>query len=155
MNQLLLSFLISGIAIPTILVGVFMSVNYDNYKYYKPTYDAIKNCSYVMITKSFNIETYKKPEDNNFLSSSNQILFFVDFKRITSIKLLSQEGNHYIHNSSLIFDPYAYYWFRKIKRARLNNNQMHQGPQRRGMSQRLAFFRESNVIIGKFKFFRG
>jgi hypothetical protein len=125
MNKELIELLII-IAVALFLSGlllliVTMSVNSPNYKYYKVTYNAIKNCSYVMVrNSSYGILTYHRPEEANPYTN-DEILFFLytgNRNVIESIKLLSPPSdNHYIHNKGGS-DLYARYWFKKIINAR-------------------------------------
>jgi hypothetical protein len=104
-----------------VLLIVTMSVNSKDYKYYKVTYEAIKNCTYVMVRNgSYGQQTYHKPEETNPYTN-DEIIFFNHIHRrgdVESIKLLTPSNtNHYIHNKGGS-DLYARYWFKKIVDAR-------------------------------------
>jgi len=96
---------------------VSMTVNSKDYKYYKTTYFAILNCTYVMVRNSYNQQTYHKPEETNPYTN-DEIIFFLNGGEVDSIKLLSRPNeNHYIHSKGGT-DLYARYWFKKILKVR-------------------------------------
>jgi hypothetical protein len=114
--QVLTVMVVTFISIFLILTLVSMSVHWKNYIYYKMTYFAILNCTYVMVRNSYSQQTYHRPDDPNPYSN-DEIIFFLDNGRdVDSIKLLSR-GQHYIHDKGGI-DLYARYWFRKIMKVR-------------------------------------
>ena len=82
-----------------------------NYKYYKPTADALSEGTYVYneyCSKYADIVYYRKPGDDSLISK-DEILFFES----GSIKLLGKSA--YIHEAAFsYFDPYTNYWRRKI-----------------------------------------
>ena len=93
-----------------------------NYKYYKPTYLAIKNKHYLLYSNDEDFITFRPKEKMdlpNWLNlSCEEILYF---KGSESIKLKSyQNGHHYIHKDFVpFFDPYTVYWYWKIKKQML------------------------------------
>jgi len=94
---------------------VTMIVNSKDYKYYKTTYFAILNCTYVMVRNSYNQQTYHRPDETNPYTN-DEIIFFLNDGEVNSIKLLSR-GLHYIHDKGGS-DLYARYWFKKIMKVR-------------------------------------
>jgi hypothetical protein len=145
MTQIILSILVTAVSVLLVLVLTNMITNYKNYKYYKLTYDVIINYYYVKVNSGFNIETYRTLS-NNAILSKKEVLFFFENNKVDSIKLLS-DGQNYIHTSFIMFDPYALYWFWKIKRARNKNNDLH--------VQESWFQKEYVYNIESFKFLRG
>jgi len=124
--QIFLAFTLSFIGVLIIVIGVNMSVNWKNYKYYRLTYCAIKNCNYVMVSNSFHQQSYLRPQETN-LYTNDEIIFFLNSKgEVDDIKLLSRPSeNHYIHSKGGI-DLYARYWFKKILNARDKyNHELH------------------------------
>jgi len=100
-----------------VMLIVTMTVNSKDYKYYKTTYFAILNCTYVMVRNSYNQQTYKKPDEINPYTN-DEIIFFLNGGDVESIKLLSPpRENHYIHSKGGS-DLYARYWFKKIMKVR-------------------------------------
>jgi len=80
-----------------------------NYKNYKLTYDALFKGSMVFEYTYgglyyFSSNTEKVPSRNK-----EEIVFFEDEK---NIKLLG--NNKYLHRCFIKFDPYSYYWHRKL-----------------------------------------
>ena len=114
------------IFIPTVFFAVYLvmmlvssSVDFKDYKYYKPTYEALKSGEFVIVHKGFGGDMwYFKKRGDSILNESEEILFFFERGcKVNSIKLLSDDNdNHYIHNLvPLIFEnPYKVYWRRKI-----------------------------------------
>ncbi len=145
MTQIILSILVTAVSVLLVLVLTNVSVNYKNYKYFKLTYDVIENYHYVKVNSSFSIETYRTLQDNALISKK-EVLFFIENNKVDSIKLLS-DGQNYIHTSFIMFDPYALYWFWKIKRARNKNNDLH--------VQESWFQKEYVYDIESFKLLRG
>ena len=100
-----------------VMLIVTMTVNSKDYKYYKTTYFAILNCTYVMTRNSYNQQTYHKPDETNPYTN-DEIIFFLNGGEVDSIKLLSRPNeNHYIHSKGGT-DLYARYWFKKILKVR-------------------------------------
>lgn len=95
------------------------------YKYYKLTYEALKNKEYILSSNDESFITFK-PKDkvmattgkfgfNHLQFDDDEILYF---KEGGSIKLI----NDYIHTrSGPFFDPYTMYWHKKIKKEILLN----------------------------------
>lgn len=82
------------------------------YKYYKPTYEAIKNKEYLFYNESESFITFKPKDRMNqptWMIDDSEILYF---KEKGDIKLIKE----YIHNSAPFFDPYTIYWRRKIEK---------------------------------------
>jgi hypothetical protein len=114
--QVLTVMVITFVSIFLILTLVSMSVHWKDYIYYKITYFAILNCTYVMVRNSSGQQTYHRPDNPNPYSN-DEIIFFLDNGRdVDSIKLLSR-GQHYIHDKGGS-DLYARYWFKKIMKVR-------------------------------------
>ena len=154
--QILLT--ISGALFLSGLVGliVTMSVNSSSYKYYKVTYFAILNCTYVMVRNSFNQETYHKPDETNPYTN-DEIIFFLKNGEVFDIKLLTRPGdNHYIHDKGGS-DLYARYWFKKILKVRDKYN--HQLLMTTRSNEMVEDVTGNNfyvdVVKPSFKFFRG
>jgi hypothetical protein len=96
------------------------------YKYYKLTYEALKNKEYILSSNDESFITFK-PKDkvmattgkfgfNQWQFDDDEILYF---KEGGSIKLI----NDYIHTrSGPFFDPYTLYWHKKIKKEILYNS---------------------------------
>jgi len=96
-----------------------------NYKYYKPTYLAIKNKQYLLYRNDEDFITFR-PKDkviattgkfgfNQWQFDDDEILYF---KQGGDIKLIKE----YIHTrSGPFFDPYTMYWHKKIKKEILYN----------------------------------
>jgi hypothetical protein len=85
------------------------------YKYYKPTYEAIKSDTYVFASQSDSYVTFRPLDKKDEWWSDDEILFFYDkwSKKKESIKLLG--NRNYIHEGlSNMFDPYSAYWFYKL-----------------------------------------
>lgn len=129
MNPIIQILLTLGVAIlfGLLLMNlVTMSVHLKDYKYYKSTYAAIHGRRFFLVRDSDMMETYRRPADYDSYNEVGEILFFKDGIRndeITSIKLLSSGGSNYIHDKGGM-DLYARYWFKKIMKARLSNNQL-------------------------------
>ena len=140
-----------------VMILVTMSVHWNDYKYYRITYDNIMSHNYLLVRDSDIMETYKKPEDYNSFGG-NEILFFKGYLRndnIDSIKLLS-DGLNYIHDRGGM-DLYARYWFKKIMKARKHNSSMYTPPERQMVTG--STHTGNNIFVsgvrGPFKFFRG
>lgn len=102
---------------------VTMIVNSPSYKYYKTTYFAILNCTYVMVRNSYNQQTYHRTDETNPYSN-DEIIFFLKDGEVADIKLLSR-GLHYIHDKGGS-DLYSRYWFKKILKVRDKyNHELH------------------------------
>lgn len=96
------------------------------YKYYKLTYEALKNKEYILSSNDESFITFK-PKDkvmattgkfgfNQWQFDDDEILYF---KQGGDIKLIKD----YIHTRSLpFFDPYTLYWHKKIKKEILYNS---------------------------------
>ena len=111
--------LLSGI----VALIVTMIVNSPSYKYYKITYFAILNCTYVMVRNSYNQQTYHRTDETNPYTN-DEIIFFLKDGKVADIKLLSR-GLHYIHDKGGS-DLYAKYWFKKILNVRDKyNHELH------------------------------
>jgi hypothetical protein len=113
--QVLTVMVVTFISIFLIITLTVMTVNWKNYIYYKMTYFAILNCTYVMVRNSYNQQTYHRPDDPNPYSN-DEIIFFLSGGEVVDIKLLSR-GGHYIHDKGGS-DLYARYWFKKIMKVR-------------------------------------
>jgi len=101
-----------------VMLIVTMTVNSKDYKYYKTTYFAILNCTYVMTRNSYNQQTYHKPDETNQYTNDEIIFFLNGHGEVDSIKLLTRPSdNHYIHDKGGS-DLYARYWFKKILKVR-------------------------------------
>lgn len=95
------------------------------YKYYKLTYEALKNKEYILSSNDESFITFK-PKDkviattgkfgfNQWQFDDDEILYF---KQGGDIKLIKE----YIHTrSGPFFDPYTMYWHKKIKKEILYN----------------------------------
>ena len=84
-----------------------------NYKYYKPTYEAIKNKEYLLYRNDQDFITFR-PKDKMdipiWVFNDDEILYF---KENDTIKLTKG----YIHKDFMpFFDPYTVYWHNKIKK---------------------------------------
>jgi hypothetical protein len=140
----------------SLVTFVTMSVNWKSYKYYKITYDAIRNCQYVMVSNGLGQQSYMRPDNNN-LFSNDEIIFFIERNgEVDSIKLLSRESN-YIHSKGGI-DLYSRYWFKKIINARDKYN--HELHYQRRCDDMVEDVTGNNVYFGNelkpsFKFLRG
>lgn len=96
------------------------------YKYYKLTYEALKNKEYILSSNDESFITFK-PKDkvmvpigkfgfNQWQFDDDEILYF---KKGGDIKLIKD----YIHTrSGPFFDPYTTYWYKKIKKEILYNS---------------------------------
>ena len=108
-----------------VMLIVTMTVNSKDYKYYKTTYFAILNCTYVMVRNSSNQLTYHRPEETNPYTNDEIIFFMNRHGEVDSIKLLTRPSdNHYIHDKGGS-DLYARYWFKKILKVREKYNYSH------------------------------
>ena len=109
-----------------VMLIVTMTVNSKNYKYYRVTYYAIKNCNYVMVRNSYNQQTYHRTDETNPYSNDEIIFFLNTYGEVDSIKLLTRPSdNHYIHSKGGS-DLYARYWFKKIMKVRDKyNHELH------------------------------
>ena len=143
MSDIQIALLITGIVIPLVFMMVQMSVNYNDYRWYKPTYEAIKSGRHVLVSKS-SIYTYRDLTNNN---ERNEILLFIDRHGTPeSIKLLGH--NSYIHKEGRL-DFYSAYWYYKIlTEMRTKGFEINES---------LVFgIRDvKSRDIGSFKFFRG
>jgi hypothetical protein len=117
------------IIIPVILgvVGMFWLASFltyrPNYKYYKLTYDTIKNKEYLLYLNDENFIKFRPKDKMNlpiWQFNDDEILYF---KQDETIKLKSyiQNGRQgYIHKDFMpFFDPYTQYWHWKIKKEML------------------------------------
>ena len=98
---------------------ISMSVNWKDYKNYKPTYDAFNNGEVVLKSSGdFGIETFKRRCDELY-SRTPEILIFNDANgKPKSIKLFGSPTKlSYIHDQFTVFDLYQSYWFNKIIKA--------------------------------------
>lgn len=110
--------LISIIALPCLILGIFssvtMAVNSSGYKYYKKTFQALSNAEYRLAFRRYSGDMVIFVDDldkNQFIR--NEIILFEN--GFGSIKLLG--SYNYIHTgTSLFFDPYTYYWYKKIQK---------------------------------------
>lgn len=95
----------------------------ENYKYYKPTYEALKNKEYLLDYES-DLIMFRPAEKVNKLKTmraNGHIVWDLDdeneiayFKSSEDIKLLN---SHYIHKNFMPYcDFYTLYWHRKIKK---------------------------------------
>ena len=89
----------------------------ENYKYYKPTYEALKNKEYLLDYES-DLIIFRPAEKVNKLKTMKAKGLFdeeiVYFKSSEDIKLLN---SHYIHKNFMPYcDFYTLYWHRKIKK---------------------------------------
>lgn len=96
------------------------------YKYYKLTYEALKNKEYILSSNDSSFITFK-PKDkvmaptgkfgfNQWQFGDDEILYF---KKGGDIKLIKE----YIHKDFMpFFDPYTMYWHKKIKKEILYNS---------------------------------
>jgi hypothetical protein len=105
----------------------------ENYKYYKPTYLALKNKEYLLDdsgSESFLMfRPVEKIQKMNEMRASGRIYWslslddnkeIVYFKSDETIKLLNR---HYIHTDfMLLCDLYTLYWHKKIKKQILLNS---------------------------------
>ena len=140
-----------------VMVLVTMSVHWNDYKYYRITYDTIMSHNYLLVRDGGQVETYKKPEEYSSYVG-DEILFFKDGIRndnVNSIKLLSN-GLNYIHDRGGI-DLYARYWFKKIMKARKHNSSMYFPPERQMLTGTTHIGNNFFVsgVVNQFKFFRG
>jgi hypothetical protein len=94
-----------------------------NYKYYKLTYDTIKNKEYLLYLNDENFIKFRPKDKMNlpiWQFNDDEILYF---KQDETIKLKSyiQNGRQgYIHKDFMpFFDPYTQYWHWKIKKEML------------------------------------
>jgi len=90
-------------------------VQMPKYKFYKPTYEAIKSGTYVFASQSESYVTFRPSDKKEEWWSDDEILFFYDkwSKKKESIKLLG--NRNYIHGGfSNTFDLYTSYWFNKL-----------------------------------------
>ena len=102
-------------AIYAIFTFSSIMVQWPKYKYYKPTYEAIKSDTYVFAAQSESYVTFRPLDKKDEWWSDDEILFFYDkwSKKRESIKLLG--NTKYIHEGlSNVFDPYTAYWFYKL-----------------------------------------
>ena len=117
------------IIIPVILgvAGMFWLASFltyrPNYKYYKLTYDTIKNKEYLLYLNDENFIKFRPKDKMNlpiWQFNDDEILYF---KQDETIKLKSyiQNGRQgYIHKDFMpFFDPYTQYWHWKIKKEML------------------------------------
>jgi hypothetical protein len=146
-----------GTIIFAIILPIFvsMTVNSKDYKYYKTTYFAILNCTYVMVRNSYNQQTYHKPDEPNPYTN-DEIIFFLNGSEVDSIKLLSRPNeNHYIHSKGGT-DLYARYWFKKILKVRDKyNHQLWVSTRQEEIREREYITRTYSLQKQEFKFLRG
>jgi len=141
----------------SIITIVSMTVNYKNYKYYRVTYYAIRNCNYVMVRNSYNQQTYHRPQETNPYTNDEIIFFLNRCNEVDSIKLLSRPSeNHYIHDKGGS-DLYAKYWFKKILKVREKYN--HELHFQRRCDDLVEDITDNNFYVNgvkpSFKFFKG
>ena len=152
--QILLTISVALFLSGLVTLVVTMIVNSKDYKYYKTTYFAILNCTYVMVRNSYNQQTYHRPDETNPYTN-DEIIFFLSGGEVNSIKLLSR-GLHYIHDKGGS-DLYSRYWFRKIMKVRDKYNHEIHLIQR--ANQLTEDYTRNNYYINAprrtFKFFRG
>jgi hypothetical protein len=105
----------------------------ENYKYYKPTYLALKNKEYLLDDSgSDSFLTFRpaaKVKNMNQMRASGHIIWslllddkdeIIYFKSDESIKLINK---HYIHKNFMSYcDLYTLYWHKKIKKQILLNS---------------------------------
>jgi hypothetical protein len=107
-----------ALVIAILWLSTFLTLR-QYYQFYKPTYDAIVNGSYVWDRKfSTDSTIYLRRPDNTDPFTDEEIIFFNAGKG--SIKLLTSKRNisAYIHEASFTFlDPYTLYWRKKIRIA--------------------------------------
>jgi len=109
------------ISVILLTTGMFWFASFltlrPRYKYYKETYLAIKNKDYILSSNNESFITFR-PKDKIDLPIwhfDKEILYF---KSDETIKLT----NGYIHNDFMpFFDPYTFYWHKKIKKEMLFN----------------------------------
>jgi hypothetical protein len=116
----------------TLYLITFLTLK-ENYKYYKPTYLALKNKEYLLddfgpsdfitfkpaakIQKLNDMKVSGHIIWSEFLEYTDEIIYF---KNDENIKLINK---HYIHTSPMLFcDLYTLYWHKKIKKQILLNN---------------------------------
>jgi len=92
----------------------------DNYKYYKQTYEAIKNKEYVLLSNTDGLIIFRPKETIDTIPkwsiTDEEIIYFCGTK---SIKLTKG----YIHKTFIpFFDPYTTYWYHKIKEQIMINS---------------------------------
>jgi hypothetical protein len=106
------------IIIGILWLSAFLTLR-EYYQFYKPTYDAIVNSSYVRDRNLSSDNTiYFRRSDNTDPFTDDEIIFFDAGKG--SIKLLTGKRSisAYIHEASFTFlDPYTLYWRKKIRIA--------------------------------------
>lgn len=114
---ILLAFLIGLVICYLFLWFISYLTLKDSYKYYKVSYLAIKNKTYIFKSKTDTYITFTKPKDiNNKYLVSDSIYFNIESE---CIKLI----NDYIHKGRIvIFDPYSLYWYYKIKNVMMENS---------------------------------
>jgi hypothetical protein len=99
-----------------------------NYKYYKPTYLAIKNKQYLLYRNDEDFITFR-PKDKMDIPiwqfTDDEILYFKDNETI-KLKSYIQNGRQgYIHKDFMpFFDPYTVYWHKKIKNEIMINSSL-------------------------------
>ena len=141
--------LLSGL----VVLIVTMIVNSPSYKYYKTTYFAILNCTYVMVRNSYNQQTYHRTDETNPYSN-DEIIFFLKDGEVADIKLLSR-GLHYIHDKGGS-DLYSRYWFKKILKVRDKyNHQLWVSTRQEEIREREYITRTYSLQKQEFKFLRG
>lgn len=94
--QVLAVMVVTFVSIFLIITLTVMSTHWKDYKYYKTTYFAILNCTYVMVRNSYNQQTYQRIDETHPYTN-DEIIFFLSGGEVVDIKLLSISGN-YIHN---------------------------------------------------------
>jgi hypothetical protein len=105
--------------IVVLMYGVFASssimVNAPKYKFYKPSYEAIKSGTYIHCRDTDRFSTFRPLSKIDEWWSDDEILFFHDDFAKGSIKLLG--SSNYIHGGFFLWcDLYSMYWFYKLHR---------------------------------------
>jgi hypothetical protein len=112
MKLVLIFLCLATIAFCTLWFITYLTLK-KNYKYYKPTYEAIKNKEYLLYRNDQDFITFR-PKDKMdipiWVFNDDEILYF---KENDTIKLTKG----YIHKDFMpFFDPYTQYWHNKIKK---------------------------------------
>ena len=118
------------LTLATLLVSMVLAqviTNSKDYKFYRPTYEALMNKQMVLSSKvkvlNDVLYTFNAPGSTIFDNGPEIIFFCNDEDEVTSIKLLSGKyTRHYIHDGTSELDPYTQYWFRKICKALLTHD---------------------------------
>jgi hypothetical protein len=123
---------VASITYCTLYLTVSLTLK-ENYKYYKPTYLALKNKEYLLYDYGPESFITFRPADKvkkmNEMRTSGHILWgdllddkdeIIYFKSDEDIKLINK---HYIHTDfMLLCDLYTLYWHKKIKKQILLNS---------------------------------